>query len=476
MPKILASMPDPKLSVRPSGAANTSGFPATGNKSNRISSFEDALSGVRRREPAPESKTAGVEKSNKANAKKDAAAKSDADQAEIDDSNSELDADQVRENAKTESKNPVAKKEKSRKSEEAATDIEAEGETEAQATTSASELPEQEIPVDAPVLTDETADPEPTDKPAAEAKLVVSDQAAMLAAATIPAAADDVDLAADAEASGASDIVQLNSGTTASTTNAAKATTGVPISQSSVVEETAVPTDDIPPELSLEDADAAKSQAQAPALEEAEAVENLELPDAAGTTDANPAKHVASDEAMKSLEQFALPELPKQVQTQATNTTAAPSVAPEVQFAEDNHPTIVSGVRGQLLPTGGTMQIRLDPPELGPLAVTVRIHDGMIEASFETSNEQATKLLSHSLSSLKTSLESHGVNVERLQVQQAPKDQPAGQSGSDRDSQQGQHGDTAQEHTARQEQQRKEMIRRMWQRLTGTEDPLDMVA
>ena len=149
-----------------------------------------------------------------------------------------------------------------------------------------------------------------------------------------------------------------------------------------------------------------------------------------------------------------------------------------MQFAEDNHPNIVAGVRGQLMPTGGTMQIRLDPPELGPLAVTIRLNDGVMEASFETSNDQAAKLLSHSLSALKTSLEAQGVTVDRLHVQQAPKSEQTNQQGGDggRDQQQNGSRDPQQDHAARQEHQRKEMLRRMWAKLRGTEDPLDMVA
>jgi flagellar hook-length control protein FliK len=148
---------------------------------------------------------------------------------------------------------------------------------------------------------------------------------------------------------------------------------------------------------------------------------------------------------------------------------------PEARFAEDNHPGIVTGIRGQLLPTGGTMHIRLDPPELGPLAVTVRLRNGTVEASFETSSDEAAKLLSHSLSSLKTSLESQGVNVERLHVSQAPKSQDSNQSGGNGDQQQ-QARDPQQEHAARQEHQRREMLRKLWAKLRGVDDPLDMVA
>lgn len=156
---------------------------------------------------------------------------------------------------------------------------------------------------------------------------------------------------------------------------------------------------------------------------------------------------------------------------------SAPALAPEVRFAEDNHANIIREMRGQLMPDGGTMRLRLDPPELGPLAVTVRLRNGVMEASFEASTEEAAKLLSHSLGTLKSSLETQGVNVERLNVQHAPKSESANQNqDGGRDGQQGQGRDLQQEQSARQEQQRREMLRRMWRKLSGAGDPLDMVA
>jgi flagellar hook-length control protein FliK len=160
---------------------------------------------------------------------------------------------------------------------------------------------------------------------------------------------------------------------------------------------------------------------------------------------------------------------------QPSHAPAAPPAAPpiprEVEFADNNHERIVSSVKGQLLPSGGTMRIRLDPPEMGALQVTVRMVDGVMNASFETNNDQATKLLSHSLGQLKQSLESQGVSVEKLHVQQSPKDQQSDSNPDDRRQSSDPNGQSA-----RQEQQRKEMLNRMWRRLRIGSDPLDMVA
>lgn len=151
----------------------------------------------------------------------------------------------------------------------------------------------------------------------------------------------------------------------------------------------------------------------------------------------------------------------------------APTPAPEQQFAIDNHARIVTAVRTSLLPNGGTMQIRLDPPELGALQISINLRDGVMSASFETSNDQATRLLSHSLNQLKTVLESQGVSVDKLHVQQSPRNEHSDSSNSDEQrQQQGQANDSS----ARREQERRELLRRMWRRLSEGSDPLDMVA
>ena len=154
-----------------------------------------------------------------------------------------------------------------------------------------------------------------------------------------------------------------------------------------------------------------------------------------------------------------------------TSTSAA---ARETEFAEANHGKIISGVTGQLLPNGGSLQLRLDPAELGAVNISVHMRDGVMTATFDTSNDQAAKLLTHSLGQLKTALESQGVSVGSLHVQQTPRDS---QANSHEGRQQGENGsnDTSQQER-QQEQQRKEMVRRMWRRLNGGKDPLDLVA
>jgi flagellar hook-length control protein FliK len=163
---------------------------------------------------------------------------------------------------------------------------------------------------------------------------------------------------------------------------------------------------------------------------------------------------------------------PQSTAAPAAKPAPLPDTPPELRFAADNHDRIVTNVRTQLLPGGGSMQIRLDPPELGALKVMVEMRDGVMTATFQTSSDEATRLLSHSLNQLKHVLEGQGVSIERLQVQQAPKNEQS-RAGDEQNQQQQGWSD---EHAAKQEQQRKELLRRAWRKASGLSDPIDFMA
>lgn len=177
-----------------------------------------------------------------------------------------------------------------------------------------------------------------------------------------------------------------------------------------------------------------------------------------------------SDKDIGSLS-LTMPATDSQTQQPQPVATAPVAIRPQLQFAAVNHDKIVTGIQTQLLPNGGTMHIRLDPPLLGPLQVSVHMRDGVLTAAFETQNDEATRLLSHSLGQLKTALESQGVSVDKLQVQQAPKDQPSGNNSNDPRQQSFTQGDGLFE---QQQRQRQRLLQRMWNRMNG--DPLDLVA
>jgi flagellar hook-length control protein FliK len=235
------------------------------------------------------------------------------------------------------------------------------------------------------------------------------------------------------------------------------------------------PTQDVPQDAGVKPAKPVGPEGELPQLPTVAAVAQaaLDMGADAAKEDAKVADGAGDD--IKKLGQIALHEaaLPQPHAVARDGGVAGsqqPAAPAEARFAETNHANIVSGVRTTLLPHGGSMQIRLDPPELGALQVMVEMRDGAMTATFQTANDDATRLLSHSLGQLKTALESQGVTVEKIQVQQAPKDHQA--TNYEDQSRQQQRDDA----NARQEQQRREMLRRMWRRISGGVEPVDLMA
>ena len=147
---------------------------------------------------------------------------------------------------------------------------------------------------------------------------------------------------------------------------------------------------------------------------------------------------------------------------------AAPYTDAE-RFSGANATSIVSGVRSQMLSGGGKMTLRLDPPELGAVQVSVVMKDGLASVAFSTDNAESARLISSTLSQLRESLSAAGLSVDRLSVQQAPKaeassrDSDAGNPESRSSSQQYQSNEDG----SRRDQQRRDLLERMWRRAAG---------
>jgi flagellar hook-length control protein FliK len=105
--------------------------------------------------------------------------------------------------------------------------------------------------------------------------------------------------------------------------------------------------------------------------------------------------------------------------------------------------------------------------------VTVRMNNGVMSASFQTSTDEATRQLSRNLGQLKTALEQQGVTVARLHVEQGSGSSTSGDSSGKGKS----NSDSpTQDSTSQQnDQRRRESLSRMWSRASGLDD-LDMVA
>ncbi|HQY87771.1 MAG TPA: flagellar hook-length control protein FliK [Tepidisphaeraceae bacterium] len=133
----------------------------------------------------------------------------------------------------------------------------------------------------------------------------------------------------------------------------------------------------------------------------------------------------------------------------------------------------MSSVRTQLLPRGGNMQMRLDPPELGALTISLKLIDGRMTASFTAENDDATRMLSQNLGQLKSTLEASGVQVQRIDVKTATEANTNSNSRDEGSKDQQKQSDGSWQQS---EQQRREMVNKMWRRYAYGADELDLVA
>lgn len=87
-------------------------------------------------------------------------------------------------------------------------------------------------------------------------------------------------------------------------------------------------------------------------------------------------------------------------------------------------------VRGfeRLSAQGGNIRLRLHPPELGSLAMNVRVEGKTLSAEITTETVQAKQALMESLPKLKQQLADNGLTIERFEVHVAEKDANFSQS------------------------------------------------
>jgi hypothetical protein len=65
---------------------------------------------------------------------------------------------------------------------------------------------------------------------------------------------------------------------------------------------------------------------------------------------------------------------------------------------------------------GGTITIRMMPPELGQVKVDIQMQGGKVSASFQTEHQSVQTLMNRELSQLRQALERQGLTVEKLEV------------------------------------------------------------
>lgn len=109
------------------------------------------------------------------------------------------------------------------------------------------------------------------------------------------------------------------------------------------------------------------------------------------------------------------------IEVQATLATAEPASPAPLPPTESNSVLgrVARGLHNALQQNGGTVTMRLNPPELGVLRIELEMHNGTASVRFQTEHTSVRELLNQQLSTLRQGLEGHGVSVERLDVQMA---------------------------------------------------------
>lgn len=147
--------------------------------------------------------------------------------------------------------------------------------------------------------------------------------------------------------------------------------------------------------------------------------------------DTQPRQNTASQStAQVSFNPAATPGDPAAVSVQPVITSegAGASTAPAQQAAPGaqtdsvdntqlNTARIARGLQNAVQQKGGSVTLRLTPPQMGTVRIQLQMHNGTVNAQFHAETESTRALLNQQISHLRSALEQQGLTVERLGVQ-----------------------------------------------------------
>ena len=91
--------------------------------------------------------------------------------------------------------------------------------------------------------------------------------------------------------------------------------------------------------------------------------------------------------------------------------------ANESKLVERSTMITARGMNALASQRGGSLTMRLDPPSLGQVMIRMSVSDGVVQAELHASNNAGRVVMERGLETLRASLESRGLTVERLSVQ-----------------------------------------------------------
>lgn len=98
---------------------------------------------------------------------------------------------------------------------------------------------------------------------------------------------------------------------------------------------------------------------------------------------------------------------------------------------QQNVARVTRGLAGAVNQRGGGLTLRLTPPQMGVVRIHMQMTDNVIRAQLNTQNEAARGLLQSQMSTLRQTLESQGLVVERLSVHTMPQTASSSNAGND---------------------------------------------
>lgn len=183
------------------------------------------------------------------------------------------------------------------------------------------------------------------------------------------------------------------------------------------------------------DPSAQSPQRQATGNETNQSAARQLVPDAATPNTLPPSTATASPAVAPA--EAAAPASPAPAGT--AQQAAPPPALPHIDAPDPNVARLARALQSGINQNGGSVTLRMHPPELGVVKIDMQVRAGVVTATFHAEHPSIQNLLSHEMGQLRQALQSQGMVVDRLEVRvrdatdanAARQDQSNGESPSD---------------------------------------------
>jgi hypothetical protein len=103
--------------------------------------------------------------------------------------------------------------------------------------------------------------------------------------------------------------------------------------------------------------------------------------------------------------------------TVATQAPTTPLIETQTPVEEANVARVVRGIRSAINQRGGSVTLRLHPPELGFVKIQIQMNEAVVRAEIASEHPAVRVLLQQQMGQLRAALEGQGLQVERLVAQ-----------------------------------------------------------